>query len=56
MVTVIKKGASKRMIEQQLKKAAKKTARKGLDSKVYCGSVKFKEDGLVLQKRWRDEW
>lgn len=29
---------------------------KGMDAYKYCGTVKFKEDGLALQKRLRNEW
>ena len=56
MVTVIKKGSSKRSILEQLKKIAKKPSKKGLDAHQYSGTVRFKEDGLTLQKRWRNEW
>ena len=56
MVTVIKPGTAKRKMESLLKKLREGTGKKGIDAKKYCGTVKFKEDGLVLQKRWRDEW
>ena len=57
MVTVIKKGAGKKSLSSSLKKAAsKKSAKKEFDAYKYCGVVKFKEDGLELQKKWRDEW
>lgn len=29
---------------------------KGVDTLKYCGTVKFKEDALVIQKRLRNEW
>lgn len=56
MVTVIKKGSSKKAIATQLSKIAKKSTKKGLDANRYAGTVKFKEDGLILQNRWRNEW
>ena len=56
MVMVLKKGSDKKSIQAVLKKAAKKTAKTGLKASQYAGTVKFKEDGLTLQKRWRDEW
>ncbi len=28
----------------------------GFDAKKFCGVIKFKEDAVVLQRRWRDEW
>jgi len=57
MVTIIKRGSSLKTVVAQVKKAStKKVPKKELDAHKYCGTVKFKEDGLVLQKRWRDEW
>lgn len=56
MVTILKSGASKRAIQSVLKKLRERSPKKGLDAYKYCGTVKFKEDGLTLQKRWRDEW
>lgn len=57
MVTIIKKGASKKTVATLVKKAAsRKNSKKSLDAHKYSGVVKFKEDGLILQKRWRDEW
>lgn len=56
MVMVLKKGADKKSIQTILKKITKKTSKNGLKASRYAGTVKFKEDGLALQKRWRDEW
>lgn len=56
MVTILKSGASKRDIQSVLKKLREQSPKKGLDAYKHCGTVKFKEDGLILQKRWRDEW
>jgi hypothetical protein len=56
MVLVLKKGASKREIEQINKKLKQMPSRKTLDAKKYCGVIKRKEDPLVIQKRLRDEW
>ncbi|MEQ8927115.1 MAG: hypothetical protein RLO81_14945 [Fulvivirga sp.] len=53
MVTVIKKGTNKEIINKLLKKAFKT---KGVDTHKYCGVIKLKEDSLVIQKRMRDEW
>lgn len=30
--------------------------KKGTDISKYCGTVKFNEDALVIQKRLRNEW
>lgn len=56
MVTVLKKGATSdtlKKIDQQL---SERPSKKGLDAQKHCGAVKFKEDGLKLQKRLRNEW
>ncbi len=29
---------------------------KGVDTSKYCGTVKFNEDALAIQKRLRNEW
>ncbi len=29
---------------------------KGVDTLKYCGTVRFNEDGLDIQKRLRNEW
>ena len=29
---------------------------KGVDTSKYCGTVKFNEDALTIQKRLRNEW
>ncbi len=56
MVLVLKKGASKKEIEQINKKLRQMPSRKKLDARKYCGVIKLKEDPLVIQKRLRDEW
>jgi hypothetical protein len=56
MVIVIKKGSSKRVLSTLLKKAIDSSKQRKLNAHRYCGVVKFKEDGLILQKQWRDEW
>ena len=53
-------GSSKEELEQALREIEQNKVQKQLakrfDSSKHCGKVKFKEDGLVLQKKWRDEW
>jgi hypothetical protein len=56
MITVLKKGSDKATIQEVLKKIAEYPSRRSLDAYKYCGTVKFREDGLKLQKRLRDEW
>ncbi|HRJ31035.1 MAG TPA: hypothetical protein PLV21_03270 [Cyclobacteriaceae bacterium] len=42
---------------QDLVNAARKLKQgKKLDAKKFCGTVKWKEDGLAAQKRMRNEW
>ncbi len=42
---------------QELSIAVRKLKQgKKLDAKKFCGTVKWEEDGLVAQKRMRDEW
>jgi hypothetical protein len=53
MVTIIKKGTDKILIDKLLNKALKT---KGVDTKKYCGVISLKENPLVIQKRMRDEW
>ena len=57
MVTTIKKGASKEEIDTLFEKITKVFfTKKGFDAHKFCGTVKFNEDGLKIQKRLRDEW
>ncbi|HMR58239.1 MAG: hypothetical protein IT213_13670 [Cytophagales bacterium] len=57
MATILKKGSSKKTLKTLIKKASsKRLVKKELDAHKYCGTVTFKEDALVLQKKWRDEW
>jgi hypothetical protein len=53
MVLVLKKGANKKEMDNI---SAKIQISKGVDTKKYCGSIKLKEDPLVIQKQMRDEW
>ena len=57
MVTTIKRGATKAEIESVFEKLASQTSKtKGFDAHKFCGTVKFNEDALEIQKRLRDEW
>lgn len=53
MVTVIKKGTDKKEIEKVLSNLI---STKKFDAYKYCGSLKLKEEPLVIQKKMRDEW
>ena len=35
---------------------SRRTKTKGVDTSKYCGTVKFDEDALAIQKRLRNEW
>jgi len=56
MVTIIKKGASKDNIKSLLENRQKTKRPKKIDVKKYCGILNLKEDPVMLQKKWRDEW
>ena len=53
MILVLKKGASKKEINQIKKKLLKA---KGVNTRIFCGSIKLKEDPLTVQKSLRNEW
>ncbi len=53
MVLVLKKGASKKEIEDIEKKLKNKN---GIDVMKHCGKIKLKEDALTIQKNLRNEW
>lgn len=56
MITKLKSGADKHSVRNILKKLIEHPSKKGINAFKYCGTVRFKEDGLTLQKQWRDEW
>ncbi len=60
MVLNLRGGATKQemaALDEALQKCRrKKAAPKVLKAKKYCGTLKLKEDPLVIQKRLRDEW
>ena len=57
MVTIVKKGASKKEINNLFEKLIQESKiNKGFDAYKFCGKVKFKKDGLEIQKQLRDEW
>lgn len=56
MVVVIKKSANREDIKKALDKLSKSKVKKGIYVREFCGTVKFKENPLDLQKKWRDEW
>ncbi|WP_168196216.1 hypothetical protein [Echinicola soli] len=53
MVTIIKKGLDKKILDKLFQKALKI---KGVNTHKYCGVIRLKEDPLVIQNRMRDEW
>jgi hypothetical protein len=56
MVLVLKRGATKEEIAELKKKLAAAQAKKGVNTKKYCGVLKLDEDPMDIQKRLRDEW
>ncbi len=55
MVTIIKRGISLETLNSILVKLAEKK-KKGLNAKMFCGTLKLEEDSLNIQKKLRDEW
>lgn len=56
MVTKIKKGASVSEIKGSYQKLFNHSSKRKFDAYKFCGTVKFEEDGLSIQKKLRDEW
>lgn len=57
MVSIIKKGATKKEIKILQQNLNKNTSSgKKFDANKFCGLIKFKDDGLEIQKNMRDEW
>jgi hypothetical protein len=56
MVLVLKKGATKKQMEQLNKKLQSLPALKKLQTKKYLGVIKLKTDPLATQKLLRNEW
>ncbi len=54
MVTIIKRGMKKKEIHSLI--STKKSGKKHLDIKKYCGTIRLKEDPIEIQKKSRDEW
>jgi hypothetical protein len=54
LVLVLKKGATKKQMDNLNKKLSKKTV--GVNTKKFCGVIKLKEDPLTIQKQMRGEW
>ena len=55
MVTKLKKGATKKNIQNVWNKLADKST-EGLNAKKHNGVIKLTEDALFIQKKLRDEW
>ncbi len=53
MVTTIKKGTKKDVIQKSMQKSEVK---KGFDSKKHIGSIKSVNNPLEIQKKLRSEW
>jgi hypothetical protein len=55
MVTIIKRGSTKKEIREKLKRLKRENLNI-IDLEKYCGTIKLKENPLRLQKQWRNEW
>ena len=56
MVLILKKGATEEEMQSIRKKLQKKKKNAGVDLAKYAGTIKLKDDPLVIQKKMRDEW
>ncbi len=56
MVLVLKKGASKKDIQEIEKVLYKEKSSLGFNAKKYNGILKTEEDPLTIQLKLRDEW
>ena len=56
MVTVLKRGATKKSIRNILEKLTKEIKPIGVDVYKYCGKISLKKDALKIQRELRNEW
>ena len=56
MVLFLKKGATEKEMQAIRKKLQQKPKKSGVSLDKYSGTIKLKEDPLVIQRRLRDEW
>ena len=56
MVTTIKRGTTRDRVIILLNQIKSRKPRKISDIRKYCGALNLKEDPILLQKKWRDEW
>jgi hypothetical protein len=56
MVTILRKGATKKSITTMLTKLTKQTKSKGVNAFHFVGKINLNEDALSIQKSLRDEW
>jgi len=57
MVVTFNKNSDLAEIKKLLSaRKSQKTIDKPFDAKRFCGTIKFEEDGLSIQRRLRDEW
>ncbi|MBK7037287.1 MAG: hypothetical protein KBF42_02650 [Chitinophagales bacterium] len=56
MTTILKKGASKKELQQLNFILGQQKNKKGIDTNKYCGIINFNADALEIQKKLRFEW
>ncbi len=56
MVTLLKRGATKKNIKKVLDGMSKEREMVGVDTYKYCGKISLNRDALIIQKELRDEW
>jgi hypothetical protein len=55
MTVRIKKGESKKSIENKLRKLSKSKS-KGFPARLFTGKIKIEGDAVAIQRKLRDEW
>ncbi len=56
MLIEIKKPITRKKLDAALEKlATKKSKTKGFNAKRWCGAIKWPEEGVALQQKWRNE-
>jgi len=56
MVTVVKKGTSKKKILMLIKKVFEDKKNNGIDASKYLGKIKIFSNPVQIQKELRNEW
>jgi hypothetical protein len=56
MITTLKRGDTKKSLQELLNNLLNEVSNKGVDTLKYCGKIKIKKDALQIQNKLRNEW